>query len=66
MVKDRDLLERHERLFRGAKNAKRPHEEDPRKARYAKLVARTAHKYEEIAKSRGLAVNSKDKDNVKK
>jgi hypothetical protein len=66
MVKDRDLLERHERLFRAAKNATRSPNEDPRKARYAKLVARTADKYEKIAKSRGLPVNSKKQGKMKK
>jgi hypothetical protein len=56
MTKDRDLIERHARLFSGAK--KRPNQ-DPRKARYAELVARTAHKYQEIAKSRGVPVKAK-------
>ena len=56
MAKDRDLIERHARLFSGAK--KRPNQ-DPRKARYAELVARTAHKYQEIAMSRGVPVKPK-------
>ena len=42
MAKAKDLLERHERLIMGAK--KKRGEEDPRKQKYAKLVARTSQK----------------------
>jgi hypothetical protein len=58
MAKDRDP---HESLFHRAKKPKRPGDEDPRKARYAELAARTAHKYDQIAKSRGVPVSSKKK-----
>jgi hypothetical protein len=54
----------HERLFMGAKK-KKPGEGDPRKQRYAKLVARTSQKYEEIARARGIPVKPMEKDNVK-
>jgi hypothetical protein len=48
----------------GAKKKKRG-EEDPRKQKYAKLVARTSQKYEEIARARGIPVKPMEKDNVK-
>ena len=56
MAKAKDLLERHERLIMGAK--KKGGEEDPRKQKYAKLVARTSQKYGEIARARGIPVKS--------
>jgi hypothetical protein len=40
----------------GAK--KKGGEEDPRKQKYAKLVARTSQKYGEIARARGIPVKS--------
>ena len=63
MAKAKDLLDRHERLFMGAK--KKRNEEDPRKQKYAKLAARTNQKYEEIARARGIPVKPGKKDNVK-
>jgi hypothetical protein len=63
MAKDQDLLQRHEQMFG---RAKKRGEEDPRKARYAKLVARTAQKYEEIAKARGVSIKPAKKEATKK
>jgi hypothetical protein len=63
MAKAKDLLDRHERLFMGAK--KKRSGEDPRKQKYAKLAARTNQKYEEIARARGIPVKPGKKDNVK-
>jgi hypothetical protein len=63
MAKAKDPHDRHERLFMGAK--KKRGEEDPRKQKYAKLVARTSQKYEEIARARGIPVKPVKKDNVK-
>jgi hypothetical protein len=63
MVKEKDLLERHVRLIMGAK--KKGREGDPRKQKYAKLVARTSQKYEEIARARGIPVKPMEKDKVK-
>jgi hypothetical protein len=65
MVARQDRFDRHEQLFMGAKKKNRHREEDPRKAKYAKLVARTAKKYEDIAKSRGVPVKPEE-ENVKK
>ena len=51
MVERRD---RHERMFAEAKKKGRPPAEDPRKAKYAKLVKRTNDKYRRIAEQRGV------------
>jgi hypothetical protein len=51
MVERRD---RHERMFAEAKKKGRTPAEDPRKAKYAKLVKRTNDKYRMIAAQRGI------------
>ena len=51
MVERRD---RHERMFAEAKKKGRTPAEDPRKAKYAKLVKRTNDKYRRIAEQRGI------------
>jgi hypothetical protein len=51
MVERRD---QHERMFAKAKKKGRPPAEDPRKAKYAKLVKRTSDKYRRIAEQRGV------------
>jgi hypothetical protein len=53
MAVSKSRLDRYERLFMGAKEKQG---EDPRKQKYAKLVARTSQKYEEIARARGIPV----------
>ena len=53
MARNDDLIQRHERMVRGAK---RRTQEDPMKARYATLVARTQAKYRDIAEKRGVRV----------
>jgi len=63
MAVSKRRLDHYERLFMGAK--KKRGEEDPRKQKYAKLVARTSQKYEEIARARGIPVKPVKKDNVK-
>jgi hypothetical protein len=63
MVERRD---RHERMFSEAKkNNRSPATEDPRKQRYAKLVARTESKYRDIAAKRGVTIESPKRDDVK-
>jgi hypothetical protein len=63
MAVSKRRLDRYERMFLEAKMNRKVRDEDPRKQRYAKLVARTSQKYEEIARARGLPV--KPKDNAK-
>ena len=51
-------LDHYERMFLQAKKNRNVRDEDPRKQKYAKLVARTSQKYEEIARARGIPVKS--------
>jgi hypothetical protein len=65
MAVSKRTLDRYERMFLEGKKDKKRGEGDPRKQRYAKLVARTSQKYEEIARARGIPVKPVKKDNVK-
>jgi hypothetical protein len=57
MVERRD---RHERMFAEAKKKGRTPAEDPRKAKYAKLVKRTNDKYRRTPRSGGILCEKAD------
>jgi hypothetical protein len=54
MVEKKSLLAREERMLSSARSKNR--DEDPRKERYQRLAQRTAAKYVDIAKKRGVAI----------
>jgi hypothetical protein len=56
MVEKKSLLAREERMLSLARSKNRRLDEDPRKERYQKLAQRTAAKYLDIARKRGVAI----------